>query len=373
MPATITHRVGLSRNLTAAEVDENFDNLNDYTGVVETAAGAAQSTAVSAQSTANSAAVTASTAEATAATALSTAQNAQTTANAKVSPGLASASGLTLSAESKLAGRGSGAGGGALQEITLGTNLTMSGTTLHASGGGGGATAYGDLVDDTTVDLPTVNTPLAAALGLKANSASPIFSGTITHGGSMITPPNAMGANAINTSQELNTKSISADTAFTFNLTPTANTWFSLHVKNTDAAAAGITVTIPSSDSVAQGTFITSFWMGPTTEATLTWRYDGSAFLLYGEPWARSNLAATVDPGNDNDVDEGYAVGSLWNNTTSDQAFICTDATDGAAVWRQVGGSGGGSTGTLIDGGLANSDFTGTTAIDGGLAGSTYP
>lgn len=39
--------------------------------------------------------------------------------------------------ESKLLGRGQGAGAGVVQEITVGLGLTMSGTTLSASGGGG--------------------------------------------------------------------------------------------------------------------------------------------------------------------------------------------------------------------------------------------
>lgn len=38
-----------------------------------------------------------------------------------------------------LAGRGSASGAGVYQQITLGTNLSMAGTTLNASGGGAGS------------------------------------------------------------------------------------------------------------------------------------------------------------------------------------------------------------------------------------------
>ncbi len=43
------------------------------------------------------------------------------------------------SANSKLVGSGASGSGAAYTEITLGTNLTMSGTTLNAAGGGGGS------------------------------------------------------------------------------------------------------------------------------------------------------------------------------------------------------------------------------------------
>jgi len=45
-----------------------------------------------------------------------------------------------VSAASRLLGRGSASGAGDVQEIVLGTNLTMSGTTLNATGGGSSVT-----------------------------------------------------------------------------------------------------------------------------------------------------------------------------------------------------------------------------------------
>lgn len=45
------------------------------------------------------------------------------------------------------------------------------------------------------------------------------------------------------------------------------------------------------------------------------------------------NLDATTAPGvGDDDVD-GYAPGSQWINTTTDDVYVCTDNTTGAAVW----------------------------------------
>jgi len=59
-----------------------------------------------------------------------------------------------VSAASRLIGRGD-SGSGDPQEITLGANLTMTGTTLAASGGGGSTIYYGHLQSDYTLTSQT--------------------------------------------------------------------------------------------------------------------------------------------------------------------------------------------------------------------------
>lgn len=47
----------------------------------------------------------------------------------------------------------------------------------------------------------------------------------------------------------------------------------------------------------------------------------------------KHNLDAVTDPGAGDDVDDGYAVGSVWRNNQSDSWFKASVATSGAAVW----------------------------------------
>lgn len=49
-----------------------------------------------------------------------------------------------------------------------------------------------------------------------------------------------------------------------------------------------------------------------------------------------SKYDATGAPGVGDDSADGYTVGSLWVNVTADDAYICCDATAGAAVWKKV-------------------------------------
>jgi len=51
---------------------------------------------------------------------------------------------------------------------------------------------------------------------------------------------------------------------------------------------------------------------------------------------------ATVAPAVTDDSGDGYAVGSVWVDVTGDDAYICVDATVGAAVWNPFETAGGG-------------------------------
>lgn len=51
---------------------------------------------------------------------------------------------------------------------------------------------------------------------------------------------------------------------------------------------------------------------------------------------ATSNFSAMAAPTVNDDSADGYDVGSLWVDTTSDQAYICADNSSGAAVWLKI-------------------------------------
>jgi hypothetical protein len=57
-----------------------------------------------------------------------------------------------------------------------------------------------------------------------------------------------------------------------------------------------------------------------------------------------NNLEAVTDPTVNDDLTQGYSVGSQWVNIADSRAFVCVDVTDGAAVWNETGA---GPAGTL--------------------------
>ena len=97
--------------------------------------------------------------------------------------------------------------------------------------------------------------------------------------GSKIVTGNALATNAINTSVELNTKTVSANTTFTFSATPAVGQVFDLDVKN--SGGSEVTITFPSSKDASTGASITSLNLIATTgRKVLSWRYDGTDYIL---------------------------------------------------------------------------------------------
>ncbi len=74
---------------------------------------------------------------------------------------------------------------------------------------------------------------------------------------------------------------------------------------------------------------------------------------------------ATTNPTTSDDRDDGYEIGTLWINTSTNDSFLLTDDTTGSANWEQINGGGSGGGGTLDD--AYNSD-TGerTIGVDNG-------
>lgn len=106
----------------------------------------------------------------------------------------------------------------------------------------------------------------------------------------------------------------------------------------------------PTSGQVLRydGTSITGATMGgggtptPTAAGDMIGTTDGAAWVKRTAAQVRSdlNLSSPVvsasAPTVTDDSGDGYAVGQLWIVTTTKLAYILTDATAGAAVWRAV-------------------------------------
>jgi hypothetical protein len=118
------------------------------------------------------------------------------------------------SSASKLLGRGSASGAGDFEEITIGSGLTMSGTTISASGGGGspggvdtelqfnnsGAFGGADIRwVDPYLEMPLPGSVIARAkIGMQSGNDNGVFTASagslLTYGGNAGTTPQSSGA-----------------------------------------------------------------------------------------------------------------------------------------------------------------------------------
>ena len=60
---------------------------------------------------------------------------------------------------------------------------------------------------------------------------------------------------------------------------------------------------------------------------------DGTNWKTLTNNEQKDNLNASVAPVVGDDIADGYGIGSRWLDTTADEAYVCLDASAGAAVW----------------------------------------
>ncbi|WP_309381973.1 hypothetical protein [Cerasicoccus frondis] len=80
-----------------------------------------------------------------------------------------------------------------------------------------------------------------------------------------------------------------------------------------------------------------------------------------------NNFTATSDPTAGDDSGDGYSVGSLWVNTTSDTGFVCLDNSASAAIWQSITESAAGWDGDITDTDIAGGTDIGADLEDGDL------
>ncbi|MBL9187929.1 MAG: hypothetical protein JNK23_10650 [Opitutaceae bacterium] len=184
-------------------------------------------------------------------------------------------------------------------EAEAGTDNTKDMTPLRvaqaiaalAPGGGGGGTV-------------TSSGPPTAGQVAVFSSGTNIVGGNTTGTGDHVRsidpvlrwPSEDMGAStAIAVNKMRQTKSLAADTTFTFAATPDAGGRFGVEFTNTDSASH--TVTIPSSFSFGLGGTRTSFVLRAGDRVWVTWLYDGTGYSMHGDPVRISELATSTPAG----------------------------------------------------------------------------
>jgi len=229
-------------------------------------------------------------------------------------------------------------------------------------------------VDNTSDANKPVSTATQTALDAKAPTASPAFTGTVTTPNlevtsNVITSPSAMGALAINVTERLNTKTVSADSTFTFSATPTTNAAFGLRL--TEGGSAARTITIPSSYSQNRGSTITSFTLPANATVDLVWHYDGTTYYIYGDPVTAAQVKAGLAIASTDISDFNSAArAQVEAELVAGSNITITPGSSGATRTLTIASTGGGGSGGSItlDDGTAATDPAGSETFDDGTA-----
>ena len=75
---------------------------------------------------------------------------------------------------------------------------------------------------------------------------------------------------------------------------------------------------------------------GQGPKINLATSLSGYLPAVHGGTGGKNTWDSTSNPTTSNDATEGYAVGSLWENTTTGRVFICVGNIANSAVWREL-------------------------------------
>lgn len=235
-------------------------------------------------------------------------------------------------ANSVLLGAGTTGSGSPYTQISLGTGLSMSGTTLNVSTGSGNVTGTG-----TTGTIP-------------------VFTGISSIGNSIMTQPdvNTIALGSGNTGTfDLGKITVNGSSSGTITIQPqaAAGTFnFNLPItsgSNGDCMKSGGGGASPMTwgscggsagfDAITSGTNTTAAMLvgaGATLGYTSTGTID--ATTVNGSVVAPVKTAQTTDPSGSNNTAGGYPDGSEWINTTASptRTWLKISESGGVAVWR---------------------------------------
>lgn len=110
----------------------------------------------------------------------------------------------------------------------------------------------------------------------------------------------------------------------------TAGQGFLFTVKN---SGDGIITLDPDAAELIDG--VASIVLYPTQSCIVICDGTGWVTAFVGQ-YRENKYDATTAPTTGDDSNDGYAAGSVWYDTTNDEAYICLDATVGAAVWVEA-------------------------------------
>lgn len=100
--------------------------------------------------------------------------------------------------------------------------------------------------------------------------------------GTISNPQNVISAFVIDTTKQLNYKSISTEQTFTFSGAPSGGTWFGIQIHNTDTDFAHL-ATFPSCFSIALNKNVTTATVPSSGDIFLRFYFDGTNYFVLGD------------------------------------------------------------------------------------------